>query len=386
MARVMIVDDQPTARKILEEIVDSLGPKIDVHCFADPREALRWASSHAPDLVLTDYLMPKMNGAELTARLRLLRSCSDIPVIVVTGLEERAVRYRALEAGATDFLTKPVDYFECRARCRNLLALRHQQQIIKERAGWLESKVQEAIEEVAQREAETLLRLARAGEYRDEGTGNHVIRMARFSRIIADNLGIADEECDVIERAAPMHDIGKIGIPDQVLLKPHRLSAQEWRVMQMHSAIGYEILRDSPSKYLQTGAIIAQCHHERYDGRGYPDGLAGEEIPLNARIVTVADVYDALTSQRPYKQAWPMNKAVCYLKTQRGHQFDPSCVDAFLESPAPLESHLASMQVDETAGGCRLTWETAVEPLAFEKFIRESMAGALLRLHEMVGG
>ena len=330
MARVMIVDDQPTARKILEEIVDSLGSKTEVHCFADPREALTWANSHAPDLILTDYLMPKMNGAELTARLRSLRSCADIPIIVVTGLEERAVRYRALEAGATDFLTKPVDYFECRTRCRNLLALRHQQQIIKQRAGWLESKVKEAIEEVAQREAETLLRLARAGEYRDEGTGNHVIRMARFSRIIAETLGIADDDCDLIERAAPMHDIGKIGIPDQVLLKPHRLSAQEWRVMRMHSAIGYEILRDSPSKYLQTGALIAQHHHERYDGAGYPDGLAGEEIPLNARIVTVADVYDALTSQRPYKQAWPMHKALCYLKTQRGRQFDPACVDAFL--------------------------------------------------------
>lgn len=342
MPSVMIVDDQPTARKILEEIVGSLGTEVDVHCFADPREALTWASSHSPDLVLTDYRMPKMDGAELTARLRLVPCCADIPVIVVTGLEERAVRYRALGAGATDFLTKPVDYYECRARCRNLLALRQQQHMIKQRAGWLERKVQEAIEEVAQREAETLLRLARAGEYRDEGTGNHVIRMARFSRIIADTLGIADDECDVIERAAPMHDIGKIGIPDQVLLKPHRLSAQEWRVMRMHSAIGYEILRDSPSKYLQTGAVIAQCHHERYDGRGYPDGLAGEEIPLNARIVTVADVYDALTSRRPYKQAWPMHRAVCYLKTQRGRQFDPSCVDAFLANLDKVASIQAS--------------------------------------------
>lgn len=330
MPTVLIIDDQTTSRMIMEEVVRSVEGGVDVMAFASPVEALKWAKANPPDLVLSDYKMPHMDGSEFTQWLRKIPACSDIPVIIVTGVDEKSVRYRALEAGATDFLTKPIDHHECRARCRNLLTLRRQQQIIKERAKWLERQVDEAVFEIREREKETLLRLARAGEYRDEGTGNHVLRMACYSRLIAEAVGMSDEECDVVEKAAPMHDIGKIGIPDSVLRSPNKLTGTDWELMKSHVRIGYEILRDSPSTYLKTGAIVALRHHERFNGEGYPDGLKEEEIPLIARIVAVADVYDALVTERPYKRAWSMQDAVKYLTSQKGQHFDPRCVDAFI--------------------------------------------------------
>lgn len=327
---VFIVDDQFTGRKILHELVQSIDPQLTVRSFADPFEALRQAAQKAPDLILTDYKMPILNGVEFTRRLRSIPACVDIPLVVVTVVEDPQVRYQALDAGATDFLVRPIDQYECRARCRNLLTLRNQQKIIRHRANWLEEQVSVATRQIRARERETLLRLARAGEYRDEGTGNHVIRMAKYSRLIAEQLELSLPECEEIELAAPMHDIGKIGIPDQLLLKPGKLSPEEWETMQCHATIGYSILRDSPSRYIQLGAIIAFGHHERYDGSGYPNGLKGEEIPLIARIVAVADVYDALTSKRPYKRAWTSEQALRYIQEQAGRHLDPRCAHAFL--------------------------------------------------------
>lgn len=328
MTRILIIDDQSTSRQILEELVTSLGERVVTDSFADPQAALTWARTNPPDLVLTDFKMPQMNGVEFTRRFRDLYP--DVPLVMVTSVEDREIRYQALESGATDFLTKPVDHTECRARCRNLLTLRQQQLIIKDRARWLEEKVGKATQEIVTRERETLLRLAKAGEYRDEETGCHVLRMAQFSSLIAERLGLSEEERHVIETAAPMHDIGKIGTPDNILLKPGKLDAEELVIMRTHARIGYEILKDSPSKYLQMGAVIARGHHEKFDGSGYPDGLAGEAIPLPARIVAVADVFDALTSERPYKHAWSIQDALQYLQTEQGRHFDPVCVQAFL--------------------------------------------------------
>jgi two-component system response regulator RpfG len=327
MPFILLVDDQFTSRKILEQLVITLNDHLEVKSFADPVSALEWARNHQPDLVLTDYKMPQMDGIEFTRRFRALHV--DTPLVMVTAVEDKEVRYLALEAGATDFLTKPIDHTECRARCRNLLQLSHHQRIVKNRALLLESKVSEATKEVRIREEETLLRLAKAGEYRDEETGNHVIRMAKFSRLMAEKIGLPESDCHVIEIAAPMHDIGKIGIPDGILLKPGKLDDAELRVMRTHARIGYEILKDSPSKYLQLGAVIALGHHERYDGSGYPSRLRGYEIPLEARIVAVADVFDALTSVRPYKKAWSIQDSLNYLSSERGKHFDPDCVDAF---------------------------------------------------------
>ncbi|MHB8533920.1 MAG: HD-GYP domain-containing protein [Sulfuricaulis sp.] len=327
MPSILIVDDQFTSRKILEQLLITLGDHLDVKTFVEPIDALEWAMVHQPDLVLTDYKMPNMNGIEFTRRFR--ERYPDVPLIVVTGTEDKEIRYQALEAGATDFLTKPIDYVECRARCRNLLLLSHHQQLTKDRANLLQEQVSEATREIRTREQETLMRLAKAGEYRDEETGNHVVRMAKFARLMAEKLSLPESDCHVLEIAAPMHDIGKIGIPDNILLKPGKLDPSELVIMRTHSRIGYEILKDSPSKFLQMGAIIALGHHERYDGTGYPSRLRGYEIPLVARIVAVADVFDALTSVRPYKKAWSVQDALNYLNAEKGKHFDPECIDVF---------------------------------------------------------
>ena len=332
MPSVIVLDDQSVSRVILSELVRSISDDVTAEAFADPVTALTWLRTHPVDLVLTDFKMPQMDGVEFTRWMRQIPACIDVPLVMITCVMNRTVRYRALEAGATDFLTKPVDHIECRARCQNLLKLRQQQVLIRDRAQWLEGEVREATRAVELREKETLFRLARAGEYRDEDTGNHVLRVARFARLIADSLCLDPVFAEILEQAAPMHDVGKIGIPDRILLKPDRLNADEWQIMKTHSRIGYEILHDSPSKYLRMGATIAHAHHECFDGSGYPQGLAGEAIPIEARITTVADVFDALRARRPYKTPWSTEQALDYLQSERGRRFDPNCVDAFLDN------------------------------------------------------
>jgi len=328
---VIIVDDQSTSRAILEQVVTGLDSAVEVHSFGDPVQAIKWAREHGADLVLVDFQMPQMNGIEFVRRLRGFAEYQHVPVVMVTVNDDRKIRYTALDAGVTDFLNKPVDTRECLARCKNLLTLRRQHLVLEDRKKLLEVMVHEATEEVRTREKETLYRLARAGEFRDSETGNHIIRMARYSRLIADAIGLRPDEAQTIELAAPLHDIGKIGIPDHILLKPGKLSEPELQEMKQHPIIGYEILKGSPSEYLRMGALIALGHHERFDGSGYPHGLVGDHIPLVARIVAVADVFDALTSHRPYKRAWSADEAYAYLKQQRGSHLDPRLVDAFLE-------------------------------------------------------
>ncbi len=328
-ARVVIVDDRSTARSLLEGLARTLEPGVIVESFADPLDALERMYHTPPDLIITDYRMPGMDGIEFTRRIRAERLLTEIPVIIVTVVEDRQIRYQALENGATDFLTRPIDPQECRARCLNLLALRRSQKMVADRAQWLEEQVMQATREVRTRERETLMKLAKAGEYRDEETGNHILRMAKYARLIAEELNLTAMECDEIESAAPMHDIGKIGIPDLILLKPGRHTPEEQLIMRKHPMIGYNILADSPSRFLQMGAVIALGHHEHYNGGGYPQGLTGEDIPLPARIVAVADVFDALTSHRPYKRAWSFQESLNFVQTESGKHFDPACVRAF---------------------------------------------------------
>lgn len=346
MPTVLILDDQTISLMILEELIHSIDDDIQVECFTDPVKALEWAKHNRHDLVITDYKMPHMDGVEFTHWFRQIPACTDIPLVIITCIDDKSVRYKALEAGATDFLSKPIDHYECRARCRNLLQLRKQQVIIKDRARWLEQEISKKTDQLEHREKETLLRLAKAGEFRDEETGDHVIRMSNYASLIASHLNLSHSQCEVIRLAAPMHDIGKIGIPDQILLKPGKLSSREWDIMQSHTRIGYDILRDSTSCYIQAGAVIAYGHHERFDGSGYPQGLSGSDIPIEARIVAVADVYDALRSERPYKSAWPLDRTLEYLETQRGRHFDPDCVDVFL---ANLDQVLDIPSGDNTA-------------------------------------
>jgi two-component system response regulator RpfG len=329
---VIVIDDQSTGRAILEQVVRGIDSNVQVESFESPIEAVRWATGRVADLVLVDYQMPEMDGIEFVRRLRLLPEYAHVPVVMVTVNDTRKTRYAALDVGVTDFLSKPIDARECLARCRNLLTLRRQQLVLEDRRMLLEGMVREATQDVREREKETLYRLARAGEFRDAETGNHIFRMARYSRLIAAATGMHSDEADTIELAAPLHDVGKIGIPDQILLKPGKLTEQEAREMRRHPLIGYEIIKDSPSTYLRLGALIALGHHEKFDGSGYPHGLVGDHIPLAARIVAIADVFDALTSIRPYKAAWGMEEAFAYIGAQRGSHFDPRLVDAFMEA------------------------------------------------------
>ncbi|HQC29748.1 MAG TPA: response regulator [Methylotenera sp.] len=326
---IVIIDDEFTTRTILRETVLGICDSIVVESFSNPISALEWLSSNEPDLVLLDYKMKEMSGYELLCALKGITHLEDIPVVVVTAETNKDIRYQMLGHGATDFINKPIDHHECLIRCRNLLMLRGHQKATRNRAKTLEASVKEATKNILAREHETLLRLAKAGEFRDTETGNHVIRMAKYSRFIAEALGLDEERCALIEVSAPMHDIGKIGISDGILLKPGKLTDVEFSTMKQHTTIGHEILKGSPSKFLALGAEIALGHHEKFDGTGYPSGLKGSEIPLEARIVAVADVFDALTSERPYKKAWTNQAAIDYITEQSGKHFDPECVAAF---------------------------------------------------------
>jgi len=298
--------------------------------FTDPEPALQWCAGNVPDLVMVDYMMPTMDGIEFIRRFRTMPGCHDIPVLMITANNELALRYQALDVGANDFLIKPIDKIEFLARTKNMLALRKSQRFLEDRAIWLDVEVKKATAEIRARERETIFRLSKAADSRDPETGAHILRMANYSRIIGEYLGLSEADQQLLLEAAPMHDIGKVGIPDNILLKPGKLTVDEFTIMKRHATLGYEILSGSSSDLLNAGAVIALAHHEKFDGSGYPNGLAGEEIPLFARIVAVADVFDALTSERPYKAAWEIDKALAFLHEGSGQHFDPRCIDAFV--------------------------------------------------------
>lgn len=329
--QIVIIDDVEANLLLLKHFIGQLSESHAVEAFTDPLQALAHCQVAVPDLVIVDYMMPELNGIDFIQRFRAVPGRADIPVLMVTANDELTVRYSALEAGANDFLTKPLDKIEFRARMRNMLALRASQKRLEDRASWLAEEVLKATDEIVRRERETILRLSRAAEFRDPETGDHIQRMAHYSWMIAVRLGLPLEQQQLILEAAPMHDVGKVGIPDHILLKPGKLDDAEFSIMKQHPVIGHQILSDSSSPLLQMAAVIALSHHEKFDGSGYPLGLTGEAIPLVGRIVAVADVFDALTSARPYKAAWELDRAVSFMREQRGLHFDPQCVDVFLD-------------------------------------------------------
>jgi putative two-component system response regulator len=298
--------------------------------FTSSSDGLAWCLDNDPDLVIVDYMMPAPDGIEFIRRFREAPGKAETPMLMVTADYEKEVRYRALESGATDFLTKPVDRTEFLSRVKNMLTLRRSHLVLANRAEALAVEVRNATEMIYARERETILRLAKAAEFRDPETGAHILRMANYSCLIARNLELSADDQETLLQAAPMHDVGKLGTPDHILLKPGRLTVEEFEIMKRHAVIGHEILKDSASPVLQAAAQIALTHHEKYDGSGYPQGLVGAQIPVFGRIVAVADVFDALTSERPYKKAWELDQAQAYLLDGCGKHFDPACVDAFL--------------------------------------------------------
>ena len=328
---VLIVDDTEINLILFGALVKKLD-NCEGHTFASSADGLEWARRNDLDLLIVDYMMPDIDGLEFISRFRALPGCESVPILMITANDQKQLRYRALDLGANDFLIKPVDKVEFLARTKNMLTVSEARKQLVNRAAWLADEVRKATAEILARERETVLRLCKAAEYRDPETGAHILRMAHFSRLIARKLGLSVDQQELLLEAAPLHDIGKVGIADPILLKPARLNAAEFEIMKQHAIFGYELLKGSSSKVLQAGAEIAKGHHEKFDGSGYPHGLKGTDIPLFSRIVAVADVFDALTSERPYKKAWELEAAVDFLTAGAGTHFDPDCVRAFLEA------------------------------------------------------
>lgn len=329
MHTVLIIDDSDINLTLIKALVLKLGECMPV-LYNNPLRALDWCREHVPDLVIVDYMMPDMDGLKFISAFRALHGRTEIPILMVTANDQKEVRYEALLGGANDFLTKPIDRIEFSARVRNMLSLRIGQKFLADRAVHLAALVDEQTAEIREREKELIFRMSRAAEFRDPETGAHIQRMAYYSQIIAKGLGLDEKTQKLILQAAPMHDVGKIGIPDYILLKPGKLTYEEFEVMKGHAKLGHELLRGSSSEIVHAAADIAISHHEKYDGTGYPHSLVGTKIPLFGRIVAVADVFDALTSERPYKKAWSLDDACRFLEEGRGLHFDPMCVEAFL--------------------------------------------------------
>jgi two-component system response regulator RpfG len=342
--RVLIVDDQTSQRTMLRHLIEDIGAEIKVTDFADPVHALLWTQKEPPDLVILDYRMPKMDGLEFARRFRRPLAQRDVPMMLVTVVGDEPLRQAALDAGIIDFLVKPIRPRELRARCKNMLDLRQRQQSLKSRTHLLEHQLMSGTHQMEQRERDLLTRLVRVAVQREGASVRSAERISRFSGLLADAAGMSECEARMVEHAATLHDIGNIGIPDVVLNKPGPLNDAERTLMQQHTVLGHEILRNSESSYIQVGADIALNHHERWDGGGYPRGLFGDFIPLPARIVAVADVLDALTTPRPYRETWSMRQALDHAYMQAGLHFDPELVkvlrareDAFVEADKAYE-------------------------------------------------
>lgn len=347
--RVLVVEDQDQTAQALRRVLNAFGHEVELA--RDGVEALAKLRLGV-DLVFLDAEMPGMDGFEVARRIRNDPACSDLPIIMVTGLDSARDRLRAVEAGVNDFIAKPFEVTELRVRSASLLKIKETTDVLKRHRAELEQAVEKrtvelrrALDEVveAQRTTyaahlDTIKRLIWAAEFKDRRTGAHIERIGSYCALLGQGLGLAPQEVELLRYASPMHDVGKIGIPDAVLLKQGRLDDTELTVMRQHTVIGARILHGSPSHLLQMGETIALSHHERWDGAGYPSGMAGDAIPLVSRICAVADVYDALTSDRPYRPALPNATVYEMTSAERGRQFDPGVVDAFLSQRPAVEA------------------------------------------------
>jgi response regulator RpfG family c-di-GMP phosphodiesterase len=328
-ARILVVDDELANVLLLERFLSRWGYE-NVASTTVSAQVVALVEQQRPSLILLDLMMPHPDGFEVMRLLSELDAGrTAVPVLVLTADVSAATRDLALTRGASDFLTKPFDWIEVRLRVRNLLRTQLLQLELAQHNELLERRVLERTRDLEQARRETLFRLALAGEYRDDQTHEHAQRVGRTAALLAAQLSLADETVQLIHRAAPLHDIGKLALPDTILLKPGPLTGDEHELMKAHTLVGARILAGSGSAVLQCGEMLARTHHERWDGTGYPDGLPGDAIPLPARLVAVADTFDALTHERPYKLAWPLERAVEEIRRVAGSQLDPDVVQAF---------------------------------------------------------
>ena len=331
---ILVVDDEKLNRRLLEALLLPLG--YEVILAVDGQEALEKVNDTPPDVILLDIMMPGFDGFDVAKKLKADEKTRIIPIIMVTSLNDIESRVRALEAGADDFLSKPVDKSELLARVRSSLQVKAYHDHMLNYQNELETEVEKRTEELRQAfetiktaSLDTIHRLSRASEYKDEDTGAHIKRMSSYAAAIARQMGLGEDEVEAILYAAPMHDAGKIGIPDNVLLKPGKLDPAEWEIMKQHTTIGGKILSGSDSEFIKLAEVIALTHHEKWDGSGYPLGLKGSAIPLAGRITAIADVFDALMSKRPYKEPFSLEKSFAIIQEGKGSHFDPEVVEAF---------------------------------------------------------
>ncbi|MGP2658122.1 HD domain-containing phosphohydrolase [Malaciobacter sp. WC5094] len=326
--KIISIDDNENNLFLIEAFCNDMG--LSVKSFSEPLDALLYVLNNPIDMILIDYMMPQLNGLEFIKEFR--KNNTKVPIIMITAANDQEIHNEAFQAGANDFLNKPVNSTLFKARVLNLLNLYKNTLLLEDKAKLLEEEVLKATKKLIDREHETLSILGKTAEYKDPETASHVSRVAHYSKMLAREYGLSPKEQDIIYFASPFHDLGKVGIEDDILLKPGKLDNNEFETMKTHPSIGYEILKNSNSEYLQAGAIIAITHHEKFDGSGYPKGLKGEDIHIYGRIVAIVDVFDALTSHRPYKKAWSFDNALNLLIEEKGKHFDPKIIDLFIEN------------------------------------------------------
>lgn len=328
--RILIVDDQKLHGLFLKKLLNEEGFQI-VECVADPLKTLQVFRDFSPDVLVLDMIMPGLDGFQVMEQLAEFRKDHYLPILALSSEKSSDIRLRALRSGATDFLNKPYENMEIIFRIRNMIEMRSLHMQVKNQNTILENLVQERTKELRESQLDIIRRLAQAAEFRDSDTGMHIVRMSQYCQKFAVALGLSLQECELILNASPLHDIGKLGIPDNILLKPGKLTEEEFEIMKTHATIGAQLLEGGNSPLMKMAQQIAATHHERWDGTGYPKGLKGEEIPLIGQICSICDVFDALTSKRPYKKAWTVPEAVEEIKRMRLKHFSPLIADRFLE-------------------------------------------------------
>lgn len=329
-AKILIVDDNPTNILLLEKMLRISGYK-NIKSTNDSRETFVLYSEFQPDMLLLDFRMPYLDGFQVMEQLNMFIEDDYLPIVMITAQNDPKLKLKALYKGVKDFIVKPFDHAEVIMRIRNNLETRLMYNEVKLHNRQLEEKVQERIREIQDFQVELIQRLVRAAEFRDTETGNHIVRMSMYNYELGKAAGLSTKDCVLLRHASMMHDVGKIGIPDYILLKQGKLNAEEWEIMKTHAYKGAQILNGSSSEMIKMAEQIALTHHEKWDGSGYPRGFKGEEIPLVGRITAICDVFDALISKRPYKQPWPKDMVVAEIKKGSGSFFDPFLVEAFLK-------------------------------------------------------